>query len=190
MHTKRLAALLLGAWLAGSLFMTAGAIGSLGAANRILKSPDLPIRQLLDPLPDDSARMLLHYVASEFNRSYFSGWELTQLALGTAVLASFGASRNRVILTLSGFLLLLVILQHWLLTPRMNEASRAIDFIREDAISVERAIFLRYHSAYSAFEVIKVAIMMGLSVNLLYYRSHRRKRGGKQVNAIHDADNG
>ncbi|MCW5983394.1 MAG: hypothetical protein KIT09_35205 [Bryobacteraceae bacterium] len=188
MHTRRLAALLLGAWLAGSVFMAVSAVGSFRAANRVLGYQDPAVRKRLESLPADSARWLLRFSAAEFNRAHFSGWELAQLGVGAGVLLCVAFKPKRVSLTLAALLLALVAAQHWFITPRIERAGRAADFSAEDAAILSRAEMGRYHNAYSAIEAVKLAIMVGLSAKLLLYGLPRRTR--KQVHAVHHADHG
>jgi hypothetical protein len=190
MHVRRLTALLLGAWLAGSLWTTASAVGSFRAVDHVLKSPVPPAEKLIETLPEHSAEMLLRHVVSEVHREGLSVWELVQLALGIGVVASLDVRRRRPVLVFAGLLLIVVAIQWVVLTPRMNEAARAIDFVAQDAISVERTIFWRYQNSYWVFEGMKVLTMVGLIANLLIQRSQRPRSRRRHVDAVHHSDHG
>ena len=174
--------------------MTAVAIGNFSSVDRILDNPAPGAQEYLKILGDDSARMLLRHLASEQNREYFSNWELVQLGLacGLTITLFLGTSANRGILIICGLLLVFVIIQHWLLTPQMVASGAVVDFVPPDAISPERVRFWRLHNAYSAFEVIKIALAIGLSARLLVYRSASRSRRKirDEVNSINHANYG
>ena len=192
MHTRRFAALLLGAWLAGSSFMIAIAIGNFHAVDRLLESPASPAEQYVKAIGKSPARTFLRYMASEQNRSYFNKWELAQLGIGVALVITlvFATGRNRIIMGVSLALLLIVVVQHWLLAPHLNTAGRAIDFIPPEAPSLERVRFWRFQNAYWWLEAAKGLLAAGLSVRLLVFRSRRRSKLRKDVNAIDNANDG
>lgn len=193
MHSRRLSALLLGAWMAGGLFMAGIAIGGFTSVERLLEDPAQPAREYINVLGNESARTLLRYLASEQNRHYFGTWELVQLGFGGTLLATVVISdrKNRLLLAGTVILIILVAAEHWLITPYINMWGRAIDFLPPEAPSQERFKFWRFHNAYSALEVGKLIIALGLSAKLLHYRSRRRSgKSRKQVDAIDDADHG
>ena len=192
MHTRRLAALLLGAWLAGTFFMIAVAAGNPSAVDRLLESPAPPAEQYIKLLGGSSAGTFLRYLASEQSRYYFQQWELAQLGIGLALVIALGLPTrgNRIILGISLALLLIVAVEHWLIAPHLNTAGRAVDFVPPEAPSLERLKFLRFRDAYWWLEAAKVALALGLSVRLLMVRSRRRSRVRKDVDAINNADNG
>lgn len=192
MHTRRLAVLLLGAWLAGGAFMAAVAMGSFGSVDRLLADPSMEASEYIKVLGDASARTLLRYLASEQNRSYFGMWELVQFGLGAALLVTMLSLTEGKKLLVSGVavLLLMVAVEHFLLTPYLNVWGRAIDFVPPEAPSPERYRFRQFHTAYAWLEVVKALIILGLSTRLIALRSRRRTKSRQKIDAIHDTDNG
>jgi membrane protein YdbS with pleckstrin-like domain len=191
MHVRRLAALLLGAWIAGSLFMMAVATGNFRTVDRILKAPAPPVAEYIQTLDGESARIFLRHLAAEQNRRYFDQWETAQLALAVALAVTlfFGMNANRIVMGVSGMMLVLVIVQHWLLTPELVLYGKAIEFIAPEEFAAERARFDTYHRAYSILELVKMVLAVGLSVRLLVYRTQqRRRRVRKQIDPVHHAD--
>src|SRR6266581_5531560 len=78
---------LLGAWIAGSLFMILVATQNFRSVELLLASPAGAAAQI-DRMGHDEARAFLRYQVSEQNRWYFETWEKIQLALGLALLAA------------------------------------------------------------------------------------------------------
>ena len=77
MHTRRFATLLLGMWLAGSLFMFGVAVSNFQEVDHLLADPDPSASQMVKVLGGNSARMLLRYQVGELNRFKVLG-ELAQ----------------------------------------------------------------------------------------------------------------
>ncbi len=182
--------MLLGMWIAGSLFMMAVAIGNFQGVDRLLETPHISARPYLETLGPDSARMLLRHQVSELNRHYFDAWESAQLALALGVVAAlwYGTSGDRLYLAGGILLLLLVAIEHWLLTPQLTSLGRIIDFTPPEVESVERANFWRLHNAYSVLEVVKLALIGGISIRLLIFRSRRRTQPRKKLDMVDHAD--
>src|SRR5207247_7904477 len=86
MKIQHLCCTLLGAWIAGSLFMIMVATQSLRSVDRLLAAPGRAGAQV-ETMGHDAARAFLRYQVSEQNRWYFETWEKIQLALAVALLA-------------------------------------------------------------------------------------------------------
>jgi hypothetical protein len=190
MHTRRFATLLLGMWLAGSLAMMGVAIGNFQGVDNLLSAPDPSANQQIKVLGKSSARALLRHQVGELNRFYFSTWEIAQICLGLVLIVTllFATNGEKLYMGLCGFLLLLVIIQHFLLTSHITALGRAIDFLPPDEPSAERIRFWRFHNAYSVLEVIKFVALLVVSGRLLTVSQRSRTR--KKINAINDADDG
>src|SRR5437879_11211595 len=86
MKIQHLCCTLLGAWIAGSLFMIMVATQNFRSVDRLLAEPGRAGAQV-ERMGHDDARTFLRYQVSEQNRFYFESWEKIQIALGLAVLA-------------------------------------------------------------------------------------------------------
>ncbi len=180
MHIRRLTSLLLGAWLAGSLFMWMVATQNFRSVDRLLASPSAQAKIRIDKLGQDQARLLLRHHVGEQNRWYFETWEMAQLALGVLVLlALFFGSSDRAGLWLALVMLVVVGIQHWILTPEVVRLGRAIDFTSVDQPSAERTRFWMLHGAYSGTELLKLALGAVVSAKLVL-GGRRRRSGGKE----------
>jgi hypothetical protein len=193
MHTRRLATLLLGAWLAGSLFMTWVAIGNFQSVESVLKSQSAKVQREINDIGLARSRALLRHHASEQNRHYFYNWEITELVLAVVLLlvVLFATNGNKFILGLSAWMLLLTVVMHFAITPQVTEIGRALDFTSIDEMPAERAVFWNYHKSYSTLAVVKIISGIVLGVRLLYNTSQLRRRSSdsrKKVKTVDDAD--
>src|ERR1700704_5711695 len=120
MRHTRIAAFLLGAWLLGTLFMIFVATQNFETVDRVMKSPPPEAYKMIGALGNDSARQLLRYLPGEENRFFFENWELTQLVVGTLLIAVliFGV-KSRMLAGFSGAMLLLTAFEHFKITPEM-----------------------------------------------------------------------
>src|SRR3954453_6506925 len=87
MKIHHLSCSLLGAWIAGSLFMIMVATQNFRSVDRLLAAPGRAGAEV-EKMGHGEARTFLRYQVSEQNRFYFETWEKIQLALGLAVLAA------------------------------------------------------------------------------------------------------
>src|SRR4051794_6835029 len=73
MKIQRLTCVLLGAWIAGSLFMIMVATQNFRSVDRLLAAPGRGGAQV-EKMGRDDARTFLRYQVSEQNRWYFETW--------------------------------------------------------------------------------------------------------------------
>ncbi len=166
MHFHRLAALLLGAWLGGSVFMDTIAVDDAHSVCGLLSAPPMQVAERIQALGGhDAARVFLRYQVSEQNRWYFKVWERVQIALGAVLfmVLAFGAGPKRLMLVLTLLVLAMVLLMHFFLTPEITRLGRALDF----GPAADRTRFWTLHGMYSASELIKLGLGMALAVRLL-----------------------
>jgi hypothetical protein len=159
MHHQRIAAFLLGALILGSLFMIFVATQNFAMA---------------DKLGSSEAHAALRDMAGKLNQLFFVNWERAELILGIALLGflAFGM-RRRMPASVAGLIVILVSVQHFLVTPRMI------------AITQENASgdFARLHATYGIMEVLKLLLAAALAV-LQLPSWGRRAAGASQVHAV------
>jgi hypothetical protein len=180
MHFRRFAALLLGVWLGGSVFMDLVATQNFRSVDRLLAAPSPKAAEQIQELGGrDAARAFLRYHVSEQNRWYFETWERVQLGLGLALLLVllFGTTPDKLMLVLALLMLAIIIVMHFFLTPTITALGRAIDFIPPGTPSLERSRFWTFHGAYSGSELLKLGIGIALAVRLL----RRRQRSSSTL---------
>ncbi len=175
MHIRRLAAFLLGAWLAGSFFMTLVAAHNFAAVDRLMTSPPRQVAISLELLSEPVARSFFLYQAGELNRWYFETWEWAQLPLGALLIAAlFLSGRRRSSLIICGLMLTSVLLMRFALTPQIARLGRIVEFAPLGQRAAEREQFFHYHTAYLIAEGTKVLLGLILLSSLL--RRHESKR--------------
>ena len=179
MHFRRFAALLLGAWLTGCVFMDMVATQNFRSVDRLLTAPPAQIAERMQAMGGhDMARVFLRYQASELNRAYFDNWERAQIVLGVVLflVLLFGSPPNRLMLLLTLLMLGIVLVMHFYLTPEITRLGRTIDFVSPGTPSAERSRFWTFHGAYSTCELVKFGLGTVLAVLLV-----RRRRRGEVV---------
>lgn len=190
MHFRRLACFILGAWLAGALFMTAVAIENFRSVDRLLRNPAPPVASQIHTLGPQAARALLRFQVSEQNRRYFQEWELVQLGVGLILLMVlvFGSSETAFTLLLALILLILVALQRFALTPEITALGRVLDGSPTGA-ALERGRFWTMHHFYSGVEAFKLLVGFVLGGKLVIGSRRRRSSGSRrQIDLIDKTD--
>jgi hypothetical protein len=166
MHLTRIAALMLGAWLGGCVFMDTVATQNFRSVDRVLAAPTAQMKERIQALGGhDGARALLRYQASEQNRQYFATWERVQIGLGLLLILMLvvAGQRGRVTLWLVALMLGVALLMHFLLTPEITRLGRAMDFAPVGRPG-ESTRFWIFHGVYSALELIKLGWGVALAV--------------------------
>src|SRR5258708_4376597 len=178
MHTHRLAAFLLGAWLVGTLLMMFVSSQNMRAVDRLLEGANPPVVKLQDQVGGKiPIRQLLRYQMSEVNRFYAESWEYLGIALAIVlgVVVLFATSGNIRSLILSGLLLLVVVTQRLFLTPEIIYLGRHLDFLAPDAVTTERARFWNFQTAYAASELLKMLLGLILGAKLVARSASSRR---------------
>ena len=134
-------------------------------------------------LGHSEARTFLRYHVSEQNRWYFETWEKVQLALGAALLAALWR-QGKVLISLAALMFALLLAERFYMTPEIIRLGRIIDFVPPAISSPERDTFWRFHGAYSAVELLKLALGFLLAGRLIF----GRERIGNQVDVVDEAD--
>src|SRR3984957_7269440 len=86
-HWHRIAALVVGCLILGSLFMIFVATQNFATVDRVLAAPPQEAVPMLETLGAENSRLLLRYLAGEENRLFFTSWELAQIGLGVLLTA-------------------------------------------------------------------------------------------------------
>jgi len=190
MHLSRIATLLLGAWLAGTLFMSFVATRSLDEVDDVLKSTAPPAEKIIQMIGYDNARMLLRLMAGEENRYYDNTWEEVEIVLGvllTAVL--FLGVRNAWLGTISTVMLALVLFSHFRITSDLSWLGRSIAFVPWNVRSLLRDQYWKLNAIHQAIAVVKL-LLGSVIAGLLFAVRRRRPVRRRKVDAVDHADHG
>jgi hypothetical protein len=152
------------------------------SVDRLLAAPGSALGQV-EKIGHDQARAFLRYQVSEQNRWYFETWEKIQLALAIALLAAM-LRQGRAGVSVAALMFALLLLERFYLTPEIVRLGRLIDFVPQAASSPDRDLFWRFHGAYSAVELLKLALGFLLSGRLIFGRN----RIAGQVDVVDEAD--
>jgi hypothetical protein len=171
----RWASFCLGAWLAGSLILFVVAPTNFRLVDELLVgSENAAFRALVADLGSGSARELLRYLSSELNRIFFLRWNIVQVLLGGALIASVWQKNDR---TLRGVVLVataLVVALLAVFTPLITSLGRSLDFVPRQPPPPALASFQLLHLAYTSLELVKVACLVYAAVRL--FRGAQRER--------------
>ena len=176
MHFRRLSALALGAWLAGSLVVAAFTAENTRSVDQLVRTPAREAVDVMAKLQESELRALLYYQASEINRLVTGYWEIAQFALGAAVLAGlfFSPSGSKYPAVMCVLMLSTVVFLHWFLSPQIASLSRSAIFATGQApVAQDRLRSLQ--TGYSTAEYLKLAIGFLMAWALL--KRARRNHG-------------
>ena len=172
MHTRRVGAFLIGAWLLGAVLMAFISSQAFVNVERFLNNPPDQIAKELDDIGPDMMRQILRYQASQHTRHIIETWEVMQLGLGGALLATsvLTAHRSRVIISASVIMIAMVLFMYFYLTPAMNALGRSYDFLPPTAALQERENYNQYAVWRRVLEILKALLGFVITGRLLLDR--------------------
>lgn len=190
MHTRRLVAFLLGAWMFGTGFMTYVAIHNLRNADQsaVVESEQAPL--VLRALGPENTRLLLRHQASLLNREYFERWEQTEIFLGIVIVfwLVFATQRRWLPVALGVMALVLAGWLHFVISPEINFIAKAIDFMGPLEGESQRQRIWALHQVYAVGTLVKLMLCGILTAYLLWFRARKvtRKRVISELDASDD----
>jgi len=157
MHPRRLTTFLLGLWLGGGLLVAWVVADSFSSVDRLLATPSIEAATRLKPIPAPAVRMLFRYEVAERNRTLFQDWEYIQLVGGSLFFfyLLFGTKERKFPIVTVLFMIGLVFLQRFLVTPELISYGRNLDFAPPNAPSNSRERFWLLHNGYLVLEALK-----------------------------------
>lgn len=178
MSSRRLAVFLLGIWLGCSLFMVWVATHNLRSVDTVVKQTDAQLQREIKDIGYDRVRTLMRFEAAELNRHYFYYWGWLQLLWGvvTGLVLLNATSGNRFTMLMMVAIFLILLLQHFLVSPAIVEMGRGFDFAPADQMQDERRAFSTYHAYYSSMEVIKLILLTVVCGRMLLHGSSGKRR--------------
>lgn len=169
---RRLAALVLGAWLGAGILTDIAVTQNFQAVDRFLqKTGSVLTSGELQSIGRDRERKILRRNAAEENNFIFETWERIEIAIGSALflLLLFGSRPNKLMLGAALLMTSIVAVQHFFLSPRIVDLGRRIaDLPPNDPINAK---FWILHGTYSGSEILKLLVGFAFAVRL----SIRRK---------------
>jgi hypothetical protein len=162
------AALLIGAWCAGSFFMWATAIQNFAIVDSILAASPSALEKMTATVDPAVRREAMRYQASELNRLFFSGWGWVQIPLALATLGlAWRAAAGSTVRGLAAAALGITLFLSLYVVPETVRLGRAIDFTAQSEAVEQRDAFWTLHHAYTGLDMLKVVLLAAMFVGLL-----------------------
>lgn len=174
MKAKMFLAWVLGAWLGGSLII--GGVVSYnfaGLEDLFARNPKLADHAGFT-LEDEAAKKtsLIWVHSSELNRVFFETWNRAQLVLGgLALVLALGARAGKLATLLLLLAVVLVACTHFLVEPQIVSLGRQLDFASRVPPPPEMGAFQRQHGIYFTLEAVRLVLMAGATLILLFRSS-------------------
>jgi hypothetical protein len=166
---RRLASLLLGAWLGAGILTDIAVTQNFQTVDRFLEAPrSATTSAQLNKIGRAEERVILRRNAGEENNWIFLNWERVELALGGAlfILLLFGSRPQKLMLGLCAAMLLIVVAQHFLFAPQIAEIGRRVDDLSPGDPEVHK--FWMLHGFYSGLEILKLVAGFAFAVRLSF----------------------
>jgi hypothetical protein len=173
-----MAAFLLGIWMGCSILLGLIAIENLRLPGAILAESSDPAAQIAKKVGPEDTRLLLRHQAAEQNRTYFYYWEEVEIAMGLALAICFflGTQRQILPLVFCGLLLVLVLFEHFGITPELTYRGRQADFPPGSLAFGTQSRVWALDQVYAWVEGIKLLLGAVLASYLFVFRARQRVR--------------
>jgi hypothetical protein len=170
-QSRRLSALLLGAWLGAAILTDVAVTQNFQAVDRFIEAPgNAATSSELNSIGRARERAILRRSAGEENNWIFLNWERLEFVIGGCLFLAllFGDRPQKLMLILCFAMVLIVGLEHFLLTPRITGLGRIIDDL--PAAAPENKQFWTLHAAYSGLDILKLLVGLGFAARLAIRR--------------------
>lgn len=164
---------ILSAWLAATLFMWFAATRSFATVERVLKNPNPQFSEATKSLDEGKVRVVLRYLASEINRTYFWGYGGVQVLLGLILFLLLWRQTPRDAVgvgVVCGMLAVTLVLT-LVVTPWIISLGRSIDFVPRTPPPPVMPRFWALHGAYTGLDGVKFLAGLGLLIRWILARS-------------------
>jgi hypothetical protein len=160
MFSRRLATFVLGIWMGCCALVDFLALEGHRIVTLVLDNPNADIRDILKNAGDAAVGPLMHHAASEQTRALLSAWEGAQLVIALIMLVILILTEQRKILAIvmTAAMALLVLVQHFAVTPELSILGRSVDFLSESASFSVRSQVWTLTQLYGGLETLKLVI--------------------------------
>ena len=181
-----MATFLLGAWVAGSIFMAVVSILSLRAPELVMAVPHPSMQKMAQQVGQENMTLLLRHAASEQSRFLLKKWEQVQIPIGLALAAClfFGTQRRIFPLLLCGIMLMMAAFQLGV-TTELAYRGRETDFPPGNTAIGPTTRYLLLQQVYVGSEIMKYIAAAILASFLFIFRTGRRR--GKEIHGMEQA---
>src|SRR5688572_21168487 len=170
MHNRRFGAFLIGAWLIGTVMVWFATSQGLLNVERTLSTPPQQVAKEFDDMGPDVTRQILRHQAMQLNRRIVETWEIIQLGMAGALLATSFLTTHRSKTTIISAILLMILsaFAAFYLTPAMNALGRSYDFLPPTAALREREAFQRLDVWHRVANVLSLLTAGLITARLLF----------------------
>jgi hypothetical protein len=184
-----MATFLLGAWLAGGIFMAAISLTTLRAPNLVMMVPHPEMDRATRLLGWEQTAAIVRHVASEQARFILRKWELVQLLLAMSLLACLflGTQRRILPMLLCGIMLVMVLFQLNIFSE-LSYRGKETDFPPGSTALGPTTRYLMLEQVHIGTEIMKYIAGIMLAGFLFIFRTSRRRISMKDVDPVNDPD--
>jgi hypothetical protein len=177
MHSTRIAAFLLGAWIGCCVFIDLITLQNARLVSSVLESATPPAVLIMQKLGPEQTGLLLRYFAAEEYRYYLLVWEWCQIpgALILAAVLYFAAEKRAMPQVLCGLMVVLALFQ-LAIQPELSFRGREADFPPGSQAIGTRARVWALSEVWIGAESAKLLIGAILAGYLFTYKSRRRSQ--------------
>jgi hypothetical protein len=165
-RSQVLAVAILGAWIMSTFCMWFAATRSFATVDSVLKRSDPQFVAITKPLAEGSPRIVLHYMASEVNRTLFWGYGALQIGLGLFLMLLVWRQTPRRALdtALVAVMLGLSFILTLAITPMLVSIGRDIDFLPRNPPPPVMPRFWALHGCFTGLDSVKLLAGIGLLI--------------------------
>lgn len=177
MHSSRIAAFLLGAWIACCVLLDLVSIQNLRLAAQMMNTAIPPAASIVQNAGREPMRQLLHHFAAEQYRYYFTAWGLTQVAGGLLVAGVlYFAMEKRVLPLILCAAMVAIVLFQLAIQPELIYRGQEADFPPGSQSVGTQARVLMLLEVWTGVESAKLFVGVILTAYVFAFKSRRRSR--------------
>jgi hypothetical protein len=183
-RNRRFGCLFLGLWLGAAVSIDILAAQNFSSIDPFLAAPGSPsVSAQVQREGAGTVRFILRRNAAEENVRIFEAWEWSQIGIATVFfsLILFGERPPISALVLISAMFVIVLLQHFILTPQVVSLGREVDEIplREQLRNPTVDRFWVFHGFYSGSEIVKLLLGIGVGIRLMIRRKRDSERSSQ-----------
>ena len=177
MHSSRIAAFLLGAWIGCCVFLDLASLQNLRLAAQMLNSAIPPAAAIVQNAGREPIGQLLHHFAAEQYRYYFTVWGWTQIAGGLLVSAVlYFATEKRVLPWILCAAMVALVVFQLAIHPELAYRGQEADFPPGSQSVGTQARAGALLEIWTGVEIAKLLVGLVLSGYVFAFKSRRRSR--------------
>ena len=177
MHTRRIATFLLGAWIAGCLFMAFISVQNVRTPTLVMTSPPPAVATQIQQLGWEPMAALLRHAAAEQTRRYTTLWVEAQVLIALVLLGCLTKATQKRIMQLALCANMLVMVLFQLREgPELTNHGRQTDFPPGSLAVGPMTRFWALEQVYFGVEIVKLLCGAILAGYLFVFRTSRRAK--------------